>query len=377
MYSLLQLSFLAGAFLLYEGVVAQDRRLYRCIGVVALVSATLSHLLAIPYTATMVMALIVARRWARSQGVGFPLQVRRLWPELLLGMVGGGLVVLTRLLGGPCWGVAGRIVIDPALLTNVGYLVSHVVAWMHLFLIWPNLIWTALILAGVLALLLRLVRKVDRPDDPRWSYLLITWLGSVVGLGVFAVWHADAYVFGLLPLFYLLSARELDRLCIAVGEAVERSGARRAVAWASTIVVSLLVGLLAWPGALETVTYDPLQLDQALDYVRQHWREGDTVATFAPHTSLITLGRVDFYAQEYGYPFIETEAGRVDMWTGAPVLDSVEKLDHVLDTRRRVWLIVHREDWQRNYSAAYRGRVEARMVRVFDGAGTLVYLSGS
>jgi hypothetical protein len=135
------------------------------------------------------------------------------------------------------------------------------------------------------------------------------------------------------------------------------------------------VTCLAWPGVLETITYDSLQLDQALQYVRRYYQNGDTVAAFAPHASLVALGHVDFYAQERGYPYIETQAGRADIWTGTPVLDSVEKLGNVLDTHRRVWLIVHRENWQRHYSDAYRELVDRRMTRVFDGTGTLVYLS--
>jgi 4-amino-4-deoxy-L-arabinose transferase-like glycosyltransferase len=375
MYSLLQSSFLTGAFLLYEGFVMRNSRLYRCAGVVAIGCAVLSHLLAIPYTVTMVVALAVARKWIHKQGRGFPLPMWRLWPELLLGLTGGGLAALTRSLGGP-WGATGRIVTDPALLADVGYLVTHAVAWMRLFLTWPNLIWAAMILAGVLALLLRLTLKLDQQDDLHWVYLLITWLGSVVGLGVFSVWYADNYIIGLLPFFHLLSARELDRLCVTVEGAVERgAGARRVVGWASTVIIAGLVVLLVWPGALKTVTYDPVQLDQALDYVRQHWQEGDTVATYAPHASLITLGRVGFYAQEYGHECTETKTGHVDIWTGTPVLDSVEKLEGVLDTRGRIWLIVHRENWQRDYSTAYREQVEARMVRVWDGTGTVVYLS--
>jgi len=98
------------------------------------------------------------------------------------------------------------------------------------------------------------------------------------------------------------------------------------------------------------------------------------VATFAPHASLLTVGEVDFYAQESGYPFLETPTGRVDIWTGTPVLDSVEGLSDLLEDGRRVWLIVHRENWQRHYSETYRTFVEQRMDVAFDGTGTRVYV---
>ena len=65
----------------------------------------------------------------------------------------------------------------------------------------------------------------------------------------------------------------------------------------------------------------------------------------------------------------------MDIWTGTPVMDSMEKLKNVLDVHERVWLILHRENWQRHYSDAYREIVNERMTRVFDGTGTLVYLS--
>ena len=374
MYCLLELSFLAGAFLLYEGIVLRDSRPYRCAGLVALGGAGLSHLLAAPYTATMVVALVVTRMWVHRREEGFPLPARRLWPELLLGSAAGGAVLLSRMVGGP-WGAAGRVVTDPASLADAGHLLLRGIAWMRLFVDWPNLIWAVMILTGLVALSLRLARKKIQQDDPHWSFLLITWAGSVIGLGMFSLWYADNYVSGLFPFFYLLSARELDRLCTAIEGTVASPVARRTAAWLTTAVVTALAVLLALPSATKTVIFDPMQLDQALRYVRQHWQDGDIVATFAPHASVITLGRVDFYAQEFAYPHIETAAGRVDIWTGSPVLDSAEELEDVLDEHQRIWLIVHRENWQIDYSDAYRQWVEAHMVLVFDGTGTLVYLS--
>jgi 4-amino-4-deoxy-L-arabinose transferase-like glycosyltransferase len=371
MYCLLELSFLAGAFLLYEGIVLQDSRPYRCAGLVALGGAGLSHLLAVPYTATMVIALVVTRIWVHRREGGFPLPVRWLWPELLLGLAAGGAVLLSRLLGGP-WGAAGRIAMDPASLADVGHHLLRGIAWMRLFVGWPNLIWAVMIVTGLVALSLRLARKKIRQDDPHWSYLLIIWVGSVVGLGVFSKFYADNYVIGLFPYFCLLSARELDTLCAAIEDTVVDPGARRITAWLTTAAVAALAALLVFPGALKTVTSDPLQMDRALCYVRQHWQDGDVVATFAPHASAITLGQVDFYAQEFGAAIT---ADRVDIWTGSPVLDSVEEFADVLGRNQRVWLIVHRENWQRHYSAAYRKWTEAHMVLVFDGTGTLVYLS--
>jgi hypothetical protein len=244
-----------------------------------------------------------------------------------------------------------------------------------MFIAWPSLIWTVLILVGAFTWLLRVVRGTSRQDDVLWVYLLVTWLGSVIGLGVFSTWYADNYIIGVVPVFCLLGARELDGLVGDIERAVRRERSRRWVAGVTTAGLLTLVAVLAWPSALETVTTDSLELAQALRYVEQQYRDGDTVATFAPHASLVTLGRVDFYAQERGYPFIETELGRVDIWTGTPVLGSVEKLEAVLDTPERVWLIVHRDNWQRHYSDGYRELVEARMTRVFDGAGTLVYLA--
>lgn len=374
MYCLLELSFLAGAFLLYEGFVLQGSRPHRCAGLVALGGAGLSHLLAVPYTVTMVVAVIVTRMWVYRREGGFPVPVWQLWPELLLGLAAGGVVLLSRLMGGP-WGAAGRIVTDPASLADASHLLLRGIAWMRLFIGWPNLIWTLMILTGLVALSLRMTRKTIRKDDPHWSYLLIIWAGTVVGLGMFSTFYADNYVIGLFPYFCLLSARELDTLCAIVEGAVVDPGARRIAACLTTAAVAALATLLALPGALKTVTFDPLQLDQALCYVRQHWQDSDVVATFAPHASVITLGRVDFYAQEFGYPHVEAAAGRVDIWTGSPVLDSAEELEEVLDKHQRIWLIVHRENWQIHYSDAYRKWVEAHMVLVFDGTGTLVYLS--
>jgi 4-amino-4-deoxy-L-arabinose transferase-like glycosyltransferase len=374
MYSLLQMCFLASVFLLYEGFVRQDSRPYRCLGVTALGCAALSHLLAIPYAATMFVALGAVRWRLRRQGGGFPLRMWRLWPEMLLGLIGAGLVGATRWYGGP-WGAGGRVVTDISVLADPVYLASHTLAWLQMFVAWPSSIWTMLIFVGAFTRLLRLMRGTSQPDDVSWGYLFITWLGSVIGLGVFSTWYADNYIIGMLPVFCLLGARELDGLWSDVERAVRKERSRRWVAGVTTASLLTLVTVLAWPSVSETVTTDSLDLAQALRYVEQHYRDGDTVATFAPPASLVTLGRVDFYAQERGYPFIETELGRVDIWTGTPVLGSIEKLEAVLDTPGRVWLIVHRDNWQRHYSDGYRELVEARMTRVFDGADALVYLA--
>ncbi len=380
MYVLVQFAFLMGVFLLYEGLVRKDSRSYRCWGVVSLAAAMLAHILAIPYGMTMGCALALVRGWVRRRGRSFRLPVRRLWPELSLAAVGVGLVAAARSVGGP-WGAGGRVVTDWRVLLNVGYVVGHVLAWMRLFLTGPALVWMVFVVVGLLTRLLTWWRGLRHPDlsrgqmgDLPWMYLLLIWLGSLVGLGVFSVWYADNYVIGLTPLFYLLAARELNRMAGIVEEAVGRMGSRRRAQWEGTVVLIVVVALLAAPTAVRTVREDPLQLDQALDFVRRHWQAGDVVATFAPHASLLTVGEADFYAQESGYPFLETPTGRVDIWTGTPVLDSVEGLDDLLGEGRRVWLIVHRENWQRHYSEAYRAFVERRMDVVFDGTGTRVYL---
>jgi 4-amino-4-deoxy-L-arabinose transferase-like glycosyltransferase len=374
MYSLLQMCFLVSLFLLYEGFVRRDNPLYRRLGVIALGCAALSHLLAIPYAAIMAVALGAAYWWVRRRRGGEPLRVWRLWPEMLLGLVGAGLVGVTRWFGGP-WGAGGRVVADLSVLTDLGYLASHILAWLRIFVAWPSLIWMALILVGALARSLRLIRGTGWQDDVPWGYLLIIWSGSVIGLGVFSTWYADNYIVGVLPLFCLLGARELDGLSSDVEQTVREKRTQRWVARVATVGLLVLVTFLAWPSVLETVTADPLQLAQALRYVEQHRRDGDIIAAFAPHASLVALGQVDYYAQERGYPFIETQLGRVDIWTGTPVLDSAEKLEAVLDTRERVWLIVHGDNWHRHYSDRYRGLVEARMTQVFGGTGTLVYLA--
>lgn len=373
MYSLLQLAFVAGALLLYEGFVRRDSRRYRCVGIVAISAAALTHLLAVPYTLTMVVALVGVRWWVRRRGRGFPLQVRWLWPELLLATVGLVAVVLTRQLGGSPWRAGGYIVKDPDVLLDAGYLLSRLIPWYSAFVIWPNLVWATVLLADVLALLLRLARKSARPDDAHAVYLLVIWLGTVTGLAIFSVWFGDSYTLALLPMFHLLSAKALDVMCGLVQVAMRRARARRVAQVVSTAIVLVVMMALVWPGVRRTVTYDPLQLDKALEYVRLHQREDDVIAAFAPHAALLVLGRVDYYAQEHGYPSIEGESGRVDIWTGTPVLDSVEELTAVLDAGERVWLIVHRENWQRHYTDAYREVVDARMERVFDGTGTLVY----
>ena len=58
-----------------------------------------------------------------------------------------------------------------------------------------------------------------------------------------------------------------------------------------------------------------------------NWRNGDVVATCSPAPSYLVLNRTDYYMIQYG----AESKNDVDVWTGAPIIDTVEKFKHVLN----------------------------------------------
>jgi hypothetical protein len=168
----------------------------------------------------------------------------------------------------------------------------------------------------------------------------------------------------------LLAVRELcwltEALLARVGLPLFRPGAL-----GMPVVVSLLlVGLLA-PSAAQMVGEDISDLATAYYHVRDHWNDGDVVAACHPVPSQWFLGRADYYAIEI---YVGVRAG-IDVWVGAPLVETPEKFATVLDNHPRVWYVADDLCWEVFLGEDFRQFVRLNMDVVLDEGGVQVFLS--
>ena len=82
--------------------------------------------------------------------------------------------------------------------------------------------------------------------------------------------------------------------------------------------------------------------DTAFDYVRDHWREGDTVLTGTPAAAGLYLGRNDYYAVRgtggYAYRILERDGEKIGRWMGSPWVETDTGIHSVLSTSSPTWV---------------------------------------
>ena len=106
-------------------------------------------------------------------------------------------------------------------------------------------------------------------------------------------------------------------------------------------------------------------------YVQDHWQVGDVIATCSPAPSHLVLGRTDYYVIQYG---AESDNG-VDVWTGAPLIDTQEEFQAVLEDNPRLWFVVEKLCWERHFDVDFQKAVNRNMQITFDYKGMLVFVS--
>jgi 4-amino-4-deoxy-L-arabinose transferase-like glycosyltransferase len=367
MYTLQQLCFTLALFGLIEGF-RQGSRRYRLVGLSAAVVALLCHSLTLAFL--LAFALSAFLIWALALRSRAGLALKTLWPEIAIVLVGGGLPMAIRYLQGP-WGVTGRFQTDPSVLLDGEYLVNHLLGTFHPFIVFPDIVLTVLFVTGSCFLVSRLLRGKAQPDDIISLLIWLTFLSGIVGMALFLTFKADRYALALVPLYSLMVGRELDFVRRRLAALVRRPWVRDVV---SGLVWMSLACLMILP-AFRTATSNPIVLDCAWAYTREHWKEGDAVATCMPVVAYEWLGRVDYFAMETGDESIETDEGRVDIWIGAPLVDSSDEMQRALASHRRLWFVVDERAWGWFYSDTFRSLLETEMERVSECPGMRVYVS--
>ncbi len=367
MHALLQLLLLVALFGLYQGLVLGDNRKMRLVGAAALACAPFAHLLAIPLTGPLIVGLVASRWWTAKWGSAPRPSWRFPWAESALLVLGITCRWLLQGASGP-WGVEGRVWTDPGMLLDPVHIITGIVGWSFQFITWPFLVLTVLIVAGGLGMIVRLARRNSLPDDVSRVYLALSWLGSLGGLAIFSTMYSPGYVVPLLPFWALLAAAELDLFIRQVELALPRRTTELIGALGALAVVAALI----LPFSLDMATRTQLAIREAYSLVRVSLGPSDVVLASSPPAARLELGRVDYYAQPNGVSS-DGPGGRSGIWLGTPLIDSEEALEEILNSGRRVWLVVDQEGWGRHYPEWYKARVAQRMHLAGEFAGMLVF----
>jgi 4-amino-4-deoxy-L-arabinose transferase-like glycosyltransferase len=366
MYAMWQFFTLAAVYLLFEGLLRDQSTPARVLGLLALSGAILCHLRTLLTIPALVLGLALAW-WPARRQKGYRLWRPRNvpWAEVL---------ALATVLVSPLIFVVFERPIETAGFDQIQLtnwinpirLFADVLIGAQQFVIFPYLVFTVFALAGSLALLLRLIRRQAGAHDPALLFLSVTGLVVLLEFSLVSpvIVRIPRYLFDILPLYFLVVARELDFLATEMQNRV-RGVARTATA---AIPMLLVVVLFARP-ALATLEANPSAFQQAYGYVRSHWQPGDRVATPVPTVAYMTLGHCDFFvALENPLLWSRTD-GPVDPHLGLPWIGTAEGLRQAANGSSRLWIVIDKK-----YAHPYPMIFGDRLTTAFQELDVVVYL---
>lgn len=233
---------------------------------------------------------------------------------------------------------------------------------------------------ALLPTLYRVVQRAVKFVDVVYLFLLLLPLLVIFEMGTILTeaWVESRYMFFLaLPAFMLLSAEALARLLRGVLYLISRldwrlvQGNRLQIAAPLIVlgIIAIVWGRPTWDLASVRATGD---YDTAYDFVRAHWQPGDRIMTEFPAAAWLYMGQNDFYANQTSAKVLngeENDFDVIDRYTGAPLIDTVAKLNEALATGGRIWLVVGDKHLLGYYAPLFRQQIFAQMDLAYQ-AGT-------
>lgn len=245
--------------------------------------------------------------------------------------------------------------------------------------------WTAMALVGVIVALVALWQQ--RKAQWRLSHLpaaqqavLFFALPFVLIFGILLTlvgeqWRNERYILFLQPCWLLVGAAGVHWL-------VERWFQQPRWRWRATILLAGALLIPLWPSLQAGLLNHPEGYAAAFTYVAAHRQAGDIVITPQPPACAAILGEpCTFYARERGYePYVTVQAGViVDRWSGAPLLNTVEQLQHVLKTAQaqgvHVWFVTDGTRLGKRYNEAFMQMTIEQFHLAFEERGVRVLRS--
>ena len=370
-YALLQMLCLIGGHLVINGYVLDHERRAGIVGLLALAISVFAHPLGLIMVGGLLAAIIVLRL------VSLP-DKKKVHPSTVSAAIAGILLVVAAIFLNwrqGAWGVHGTLesTIRRALsLSGLQEIIIYSLMFTHDFLTWPLWPLTLLYVLGLVTLVYRIVKRDLKSDGSiiltLYTVTLSVWLlTSALSSGL----YHHRYLFQILPFYLLLAAREWQRQLDLILASSNLYWVRfQSILSAATVAA---VSALLLPGALRMVQQTRSGWEAAYGYIRDQWRSGDALATCSPTPGYFILGKVDYYVTQHGEVSDDT-----DIWTGAPLVDTVEDFTTMILNEDRVWFVIDGEwCWKQNLSPRFRGAVHEKMSLAYKQHGTLVFLSNT
>jgi 4-amino-4-deoxy-L-arabinose transferase-like glycosyltransferase len=390
MYSLAYLFALLSVTWLVVGTLQQPQARTRYIGLLWVLTMLFSHsitFLLLPPLAGLILLFswLYRRAWLRRPGLWREVIAAGAVVLIVLAVVRLGQISSTTTLqeraaaSPPPLGLeilAGFF--DPGLSWTrfdnlIGFFESPLYAWLH----WP--ISLALLLA-----LYRLIRRRVTLGDVALPFLALLIGGVIFAMGALLndTWSKSRYVFILaLPAYGLLAAGSLAQLTQLVLTQAARLGrpfvqvVQVCLTLASLGAVGWQAGPTAWRLTQAQSTGD---YHTAFAYVRANQQPGDRVMTVQPAAAYLYLGRCDYYANQLSALVLAAEGEEntpLDRYTGSPLIDSVEKLNPVLASGRRLWFVTDATRLYERFEPWFTQQIFAQMDLARQTGQTYVFLS--
>jgi 4-amino-4-deoxy-L-arabinose transferase-like glycosyltransferase len=394
MYTLAHLFVLLSLALLLEGTLKRPSQRTRYLFLAFLAAALFSHTVAfliVPPLAILIFVFtwVYRREWLRNL---------RLWPE-----ISATLVVLVVVLVVVALGQTGSTV--PLQDPNADAPAPLGLEFLRGFF-FPGLEWFRFdnfvgffeasayrwlcfaIGISLLATCYRLLRRAATFADIAFLFLALFLPLVIFELGALLTenWHKSRYLFILvLPAFFLLSAESLARLLRWLAYLVSRlswnSSRRKWVAAIMPLVGVVLVIAVWGPAAWDTAHAQGTgNYNTAFTFVRENWQPGDKVMTIQPAAAYLYLGQCDYYANQVSANVLEDTEDEtlsfVDRYTGSPLIDTEEELNHVLaNGGGRLWFVVDIFRLYSRFEPFFAQQVFAQMDVAYQAGEVLVFLS--
>lgn len=365
MYAPLQFFALALTVVFYVWVVEErDRPLCRWLFVLAFWGALFCH-------AEAMLLLPVMGIWALLQrGWRWCLRLPNL---AAFGIAALSIVVeiLLRRIGPPVQARVAPGVFEPQVRQYLGAAIDWpgvVKIVQPLFLAPERLAATLLALAGLVWLLVRLVRSRRLPAAGRhwralaYLYALLLFVLLMLLFVVDPEWKSPRYGLMLLPHYFLVAAAVLAVVGRAIARLLPAAG-KGLPPWVAPAAVVALVIAVSWPSAVRATRETVPDYEWAFAIVAERDRPGDQVITFLCPAAFWHLGRCDYLAAPTDFSgfAVQREGRWVSGWDFVPIVDSAAGLNAVLDSAQRVWFVVDEGRLAGRYDAEFLETVLARM----------------
>jgi 4-amino-4-deoxy-L-arabinose transferase-like glycosyltransferase len=372
---------------LFQTPTARGRYVFLLVLAGALLSHTVSFIILPPLgLLALILTFTYQRRWLHQP---------QLWLQAVLGLlllVGVMLIVYGGQIGST---VAIDMQSPAAASSSPGFLEGFFnpgLAWSRFddltffFFQFPYNWLSGLIGLGLLVVIYRFSRKQAAFAEWAFGFLALYWVLVILEMGglLTSTWQKTRYLFILnLPAFLLLAAAGLSYLLrdirtgfFKVIPVVSKSAWLKGV-WPllGLVVIVALMGAEAWNTAHAQSAGD---YNTAFEFVKKQWQDGDKVMTVHPSAAYLYLGHNDYYANQTNARVLDDEdeaVAPVDRYTGAPVIDSVDKFNAVLAREKRVWLVVDQKRLYHRYEPFFTQQIFSQMNYVKQFSGVYVFLS--